>query len=139
MGNQRLGDEVISVNSRGNSQKQDKLIDPPPTRPELEDQLNELTALKEVEVFRVIKDINTSKSSGINNVRSFALKQAFGFLIPEVTHMLNLSLKTSTFPHSWKKALVIPIPKTGSPKLQTDLTFTTARQNPRKAGAHPTL
>ena len=98
VGNQRLGDEVVSVNSKGDSQKQNKSIDPPPTRPELEDQLNELTALKEVEVFRVIKDINTSKSSGIKKVSSFALKQAFFFFIPEITHMLNLSLKTSTFP-----------------------------------------
>ena len=69
--------------------------------------------LKELEVYKVIREINTSKSSGLNNISSFILKEAFGYLVAEVTFMYNLSLRTSQFPKAWKKALVIPIPKTG--------------------------
>ena len=69
--------------------------------------------LTETEVFKAIKEINISKSSGLDNISSFALKEAFTYLTPEVTYMFNLSLSTSTFPLAWKKATVIPIPKSG--------------------------
>ena len=54
-----------------------------------------------------------SKSSGLNNVSSFAIKEAFIALIPEVTFMFNMSLETLTFPTKWKMATVAPIPKSG--------------------------
>ena len=69
--------------------------------------------LKEIEVHRAVREINISKSSGVDNVSSFAIKEAFLKLIPEVTLMYNLSLQNSEFPAAWKKALVIPIPKAG--------------------------
>ena len=70
--------------------------------------------IRETEVYRIVKDINVSKSSGLDGISSFAIKEAFQFLIPEVTHLMNLSASTSTFPEAWKEALVIPIPKTGN-------------------------
>ena len=73
-----------------------------------------LTDVGETEVYRIIKDINTSKSSGIEDVSSFVLKEAFKILIPEITYMFNLSIRSSIFPTVWKQALVIPIPKTGN-------------------------
>ena len=51
-----------------------------------------------------------SRSSGIDNISSYVLKIAFSVLMAEV----NLSLTESFFPTPWKKALVIPIPKTGN-------------------------
>ena len=69
--------------------------------------------LRELDVYRVIKDINISKSSGLENVSSFIVKEAFLAILPEITHMFNLSLDTSLFPTEWKKALIVPIPKTG--------------------------
>ena len=68
----------------------------------------------ESDVYKVIKTINISKSSGIDNVSSLILKDAFTILLTQVTHLFNLTLKTCTFPMAWKKALVIPIPKAGN-------------------------
>ena len=76
-----------------------------------------LTYFSEVcerEVLRLVKDVNVSKSSGIDDVSSFILKEAFRVLVREVTHMFNLSVRTSSYPDAWKQALVIPIPKTGN-------------------------
>ena len=70
--------------------------------------------MTEQEVLKIIKEINISKSSGRDNVSSFIIKESFQILIPEVTYMFNLSVRTSIFPKAWKKALVIPIPKTGN-------------------------
>ena len=66
------------------------------------------------EVLKVVRDINVSKSSGLDSISSFIIKEAFGILLPQITYMMNLSVKTSIFPKAWKKALVIPIPKSGN-------------------------
>ena len=75
--------------------------------------LENFNKLHEVNVLRVIKDINVSKSSGLNNISSFIVKEVFLAIIPEITHLFNLSLETSVFPAEWKKAMIVPIPKTG--------------------------
>ena len=74
----------------------------------------ELGTVTEREVYKVVQEINISKSSGLENVSSFILKEAFKTLISEVTFMFNLSIKKSKFPNVWKQALVVPIPKTGN-------------------------
>ena len=68
-------------------------------------------------VHRLVRDINVSKSSGLDNASSFIVKEAFFTILPEVTHMYNLSLDKSAFPDEWKTALVVPIPKAGDPTL----------------------
>ena len=73
-----------------------------------------LKELRELDVYRVAKSINISKSSGLDNISSYVVKQTFESLIPEVTFMFNLSIETAKFPECWKKALVIPIPKQGN-------------------------
>ena len=70
--------------------------------------------LREVDVYKVVKDINISKSSGLDNISSFIIKEAFKILSPEVTYMYNLSVETSIFPSAWKEALIVPIPKSGN-------------------------
>ena len=70
--------------------------------------------VRESEVFRIIKEINTSKSSGLNGVNSTVVKEAFKSLTPEITFMMNLSIRTAVYPNAWKEALVIPIPKSGN-------------------------
>ena len=74
------------------------------------------TKLKEVDVYKVVKEINISKSSGIENDRNYIVKESFLGLMPEVTHMLNLSVNSAIYPEECKKALVIPIPKMGNLK-----------------------
>ena len=38
----------------------------------------------EKDVFKIVKDINIAKSSGLDNVSSLIVKEAFRILIPEV-------------------------------------------------------
>ena len=62
----------------------------------------------------MIKSINVSKSSGLENISSLVIKTAFERLVAQVTFMYNLSFEKACFPMNWKKALVIPIPKQGN-------------------------
>ena len=70
--------------------------------------------IRQSDVLKVVKSINTSKSSGIENVSSFILKETFTILLAQITHLFNLTTRTCVFPKAWKEALVIPIPKTGN-------------------------
>ena len=56
----------------------------------------------ELEVHKVVKSINVSKSSGLDNISSLVIKTAFDLLIPEVTFMYNLSFEKACFPNNWK-------------------------------------
>ena len=82
-----------------------------------DDRLDMLREVREIEVLRLVKDINVSKSSGLDDVSSFILKEAFQILIKEITFMFNLSIRSSLFPDAWKQALVVPIPKSGNLSL----------------------
>ena len=73
-----------------------------------------MAEVNETEVFQIIKDINISKSSGIDDVSSFVLKEGSKILITGITYMFNLSIRHSKFPTAWKQALVIPITKSGN-------------------------
>ena len=66
------------------------------------------------EVLKLVGGINISKSSGLTNISSYVLKILFTILAPQVTFMMNLSVKTAIFPEAWKDALVVPIPKGGN-------------------------
>ena len=65
------------------------------------------------EVLRLVKNININKSSGIKDISSTVLKEAVITLITPLTYLYNQSLQKNTFPTSWKKATVVPIPKGG--------------------------
>ena len=68
--------------------------------------------LTTIEVYKIVKSINVCKSSGLTNISSFVLKEVFLILIEQVTYMFKLAISSPIFPSDWKKALVIPIPKT---------------------------
>ena len=63
----------------------------------------------------LLKDINDNKASSVPNVSASVLKDAFMALIPQLTHMYNLSFVTGIFPDAWKIANVIPLKKGGDP------------------------
>ena len=46
----------------------------------------------------MIKEIDISKSSGIENIGSLIIKEAFRAILPQVTFMYNLSVRSSCFP-----------------------------------------
>ena len=66
---------------------------------------------------QICKEIDTSKSSGINFLSSKILKDAFMVLITQLVYLFNLSLSKSEFPSEWKNATIIPLFKGGNKKL----------------------
>ena len=62
---------------------------------------------------RYIRGIEVCKASGINNLSSILLKDAFKVLSVELTHIINESIRTATFPDAWAVGSITPIPKEG--------------------------
>ena len=72
-----------------------------------------LTDFTEDEVIEVIKTIEPTKSSGLLNINNNTLKSILKILAAQITQIFNVSIRTGSFPTSWKNALVIPIHKKG--------------------------
>ena len=82
--------------------------------PDTSDPIDSSRKISKNEVLKIVKEINISKSSGILNISSYILKEAFSIILSQITRMFNLSLDSGLFPTKWKEALVIPIPKSGT-------------------------
>lgn len=70
----------------------------------------------ELSIRRVTEQINAidhNKFSGFRNIPARLLKLALQAIPTHFTNLLNLCLSQSVFPQSWKKALVVCIPKSG--------------------------
>ena len=65
------------------------------------------------EVVKACKDINVNKASGIQNISSRIIKDAFMAVPNIVRHMIQTSLNTGVFPDKWKIANIIPLQKGG--------------------------
>jgi hypothetical protein len=61
------------------------------------------------EVSKVIKNMKSSKSCGLDNIDSYILKLACDELTPAITHIINLSIEQRCFPDGWKTSKVIPL------------------------------
>ena len=66
------------------------------------------------EVRRLIREINTNKSSGIDKISANILKDPLLVLTEHLVYSFNLSLGTGIFPEPWKLATVVPLFKGGS-------------------------
>ena len=64
--------------------------------------------------FHLQKNINVYKSSGIDYVPTFVLKDCFEVIGIQLTHMFNQSLRMGIFPPSWAVATITPTPKSGN-------------------------
>ena len=73
----------------------------------------EFARATQTEIFNLVKAINVIKSSGIPDLSASILKLSLKTLNPEFSHVINTSINRSEIPKDWKKATVIPIPKTG--------------------------
>ena len=71
-------------------------------------------AISKVEVKRDLKSIKRTKSTGIDNLPPGLPKDAACNISAPLTHLVNLSLQTGTFPAYWKLAKIVPIHKSGS-------------------------
>ena len=61
------------------------------------------------QVRQLLNQINTTKSSGLDNLPGNLLKIAAVILAPLLTNIFNKSLCTSIYPNDWKLARVVPI------------------------------
>ena len=54
------------------------------------------------EILKIIKQLKSTKSCGLDNIDSFVIKLAKEELIPAITHIVNFSISQETFPVAWK-------------------------------------
>ena len=64
-------------------------------------------------VLTELRKLNTSKSTGCDNINAKFLKLAASIIAPILTKLFNLSLSSGVFPDAFKVAKVIPIYKSG--------------------------
>ena len=62
-------------------------------------------------VEKIIGSLSNTSSCGVDTIDSSILKMSKTFLVPAITHIINLSIETETFPTEWKVAKVIPLHK----------------------------
>ena len=72
---------------------------------------HDYTPIKTEEVITLINRIDINKLSGISNIRTVVLKDAFKLMPDRITKLFNASLAKELFPEKWKAARVVPLPK----------------------------
>ncbi|CAH2087481.1 unnamed protein product [Euphydryas editha] len=70
------------------------------------------------EIKKCIRSIST-KSIGSDNLSLDMILPVLEDIAPVVTHIINFSFTRNVFPSQWKKAFVIPLPKTSNPTSLT--------------------
>ena len=68
-------------------------------------------------VYKIIGGLKNSKSTGLDNIDTNIVKLVRNEVTPSLSHIVNLSIQTSTFPELWKHAKVVPLLKPGSEDL----------------------
>ena len=63
------------------------------------------------EIDTIISNLNNSTSFGLDFIDTFTIKLIKKEILPAVTHIVNLSISSRTFPDAWKKVKVIPLHK----------------------------
>ena len=66
------------------------------------------------EVMKIIKGLKNSSATGVDFIDTRTVKLGAELLAPAITHIINLSINTSTFPRIWKWHKVIPLLKATS-------------------------
>ena len=65
----------------------------------------------EEEVFDLISSLDTSKSTGPDGISARMLKSVATSITPSLTRLFNLSISTGILLDPWKRAHIVPIPK----------------------------
>ena len=65
------------------------------------------------DVNRITKNLPSNKAPGCDKVNAKILKDSLPVIVPIVTGLVNNSFSSKSFPHPWRKAEVVPIPKSG--------------------------
>ena len=67
----------------------------------------------EEEVAALIRSLDVSKASGPGGISSRMLKGTLESIVPSLTKLFNISIRTGKFPQCWKESSIVPIPKGG--------------------------
>ena len=62
-------------------------------------------------VFDLLVALDTSKSTGYDNIAAKMLKCTAESITPSLTELFNLSITTGVFPSEWKIERIVHIPK----------------------------
>ena len=65
-------------------------------------------------VEKEIRKLKRRKATGLDDIPAFILKDCGHVLKLPLTHIINLSLTTATFPTDWRKSKLVPVYKSGS-------------------------
>ena len=68
-----------------------------------------LSEISEYEVFLLLSNLKTSKSTGMDSIPARVLKISAEIISPSLTWIFNLCIKTGVYIDDWKKAWVVPI------------------------------
>ena len=66
-------------------------------------------------VEHILNNLRNSKSAGLDMVDTAILNCSASYILPALTHIINLSIEKECFPTEWKTAKVIPLLKKGDP------------------------
>ncbi|RWS21517.1 rna-directed dna polymerase from mobile element jockey-like protein, partial [Leptotrombidium deliense] len=78
------------------------------------------TSVSDDDVLRSFKTLKNSKSVGADNISLTMAKMALPFVIPHLTALYNLILKTGVYPQIWKIAKVTAVEKKAKPTSPAD-------------------
>ena len=70
-----------------------------------------LKSVSEADVEKIIAGLKNSSATGVDHIDTHTVKLVADIMVPVLTHIVNLSILTSTFPEIWKYAKVIPLLK----------------------------
>ena len=71
----------------------------------------ELAPVHPDEVEKILSSLSNSNSFGLDMIDTYTIKLVKADILPALTHIINLSITTKTFPASWKRSKVIPLHK----------------------------
>ena len=74
----------------------------------------DIPLITENEVLKALSALDITKSTGVDKISPMFLKISSASISPHLTHIINTSIKSNTFPDLWKTAIVYPLHKSGS-------------------------
>ena len=77
------------------------------------------TSVHELEVIKCLRSI-TTKATGVDAINVDVLKLCMPYCVFALTHIINSSFETQTFPNKWKRALITPVKKCSVPEGVSD-------------------
>ena len=69
------------------------------------------TVLHSTNVHRLVSSLRINKATGLDGISARLLKEACPKIVPSLTHIINLSIRSGCFPEEWKISKVLPLYK----------------------------